>query len=140
MHAKHYPFYTLVFLTCLCLLNLFQACKSGTLDPTGPYAGDKTLYDIDASIAAGKATVDAFLNFEKANHDLIVSTHPEIHAFAEKLRVSGKKDFQTAVEARDVYKAAATPANKAAFDAVWKTVADELAQAGSYLSTAIAKP
>lgn len=128
-----------LYLALLCACLGFTGC--GTLDSSGPYQGKKDLYSIDQTIGTEKALADVFVDWEAANRDLIIATRPEVHAFAEKVRTTGRQQIAELVRLRDAYAGDPSAANKSAFDTALATLKQLLADARTYLVTPLpAKP
>lgn len=74
----------------------------GTLDPTGPYHGDKVLYDADVMIATSYETIHTFVTWEYVNRQSLASK-PAIKVAADKMRTDAPRWFATALALRDSY-------------------------------------
>lgn len=81
----------------LCMLLITPGCY--TLDPAGPYKGDKVLFNADQTLLTSYQVVDNFLIWEKAN--------PACPVEAKKLANTLREDFppahKIAFEARNLY-------------------------------------
>lgn len=112
------------------MVLLLSAC--GTLDPAGPYAGDKILYEADQTIATSYAFLDTFVTWEKANAAGLTA-QPAIHQAAEKIRREAPEWFKSAVTLRDVYAREPTPANRQSLAAILGVIQAALVEATHYL-------
>lgn len=90
-----------------------QGC--GNLDPAGVYQGDKVAYTAELTIVTSHDLIGVFLKWERDNRTLLAN--PDLKAFADKVRVEGKRTLQSAAAANEAYKAAKTPANATALEA-----------------------
>jgi hypothetical protein len=80
---------------------LLTAC--GTLDPTGPYKGDKVLYDADIVIVTSYDIIHEFVLFEYTNRETLLVINPAIKEAADKVRKDAPQWFGTALALRDAY-------------------------------------
>ena len=93
----------------LALLGLVIIAACGTLDESGPYKGDKFLYDADAAFIAAHDTVETFLKWEYANRAIVPK---EVTAAADKLRDEYPKLHASFYLMRDAYVANPSGENK----------------------------
>jgi hypothetical protein len=101
----------------------------GTLDPSGPYAGDKTLYQADQTIATSYAVLDSFLQWEKH----VGRSKPDVHALAEQIRREGPNWFRSATAIRDAYAAEPTPEKRKSLQSALAILQTALNEASVYL-------
>ena len=99
----------------------------GTLDTSGPYAGDATLYKADSTVWTAYQAVDAALKWETAN-DVTVSA--SVRNAANSLRVNFPKAEASYAALRAAYVANATAGNQASLQAAVNDLL-ALAQAAS---------
>lgn len=116
----------------LAALAFLSAC--GTLDPSGPYKGNKVLYDADQVIATSYDLLHTFVTWEFQNRAALAS-QPEVTKYADYIRVNAPKWFTTAVALRDTYKTASTSANASALSTALQVLQTAVAQATGYLAT-----
>lgn len=88
-------------LLTLPLLLLIAGC--GTLDPAGPYSGDKILYDADVAITTSYEVMHSFVLFEYNNRDMLLAADPKIKSVADNIRKNAPQWFGTALALRDAY-------------------------------------
>ena len=93
----------------LAVALLCGACR--TLDKTGPYKGDQTLYSADLTITTSYQLFDTFVNWEYTNRAALASK-PEIRAAADKVRTNAKSWIGSAIVLREVYALDPTAANR----------------------------
>lgn len=120
-------------ITLAFLVLLVSAC--GTLDKTGPYAGDRILYEADQTIATSYAFLDTFVTWEKTNAAGLTA-QPAIHQVADKIRREAPQWFASAVVLRDAYAREPTPANRQSLAAVLGVIQAALVEATHYMLTA----
>jgi hypothetical protein len=89
-------------LALLSLTLLLSAC--GTLDPAGPYAGDKILYDADVAITTSYDVVHTFVLWEYTNRTALQTTNPGVKVAADNIRKNASQWFGTAIALRDAYR------------------------------------
>lgn len=95
-------------LLVLVLASVITGC--GSLDPTGPYKGNKVLYSADLTIATAYDVIDGFLIWENANRGTAACPR-SVTAAADDLRGKAPAAFAEALAARDAYANASTSAN-----------------------------
>lgn len=83
---------------------------------------DPLVVNAERSIQMSFETVDAFLQFDHANRDVLKQTAPDVHAFAEKTRVAAPAIFNEAWAALAAYKATQTPTTGDKLDDALTTV------------------
>lgn len=74
----------------------------GTLNNTGVYKGDKTLYDADLLITSSYDVIHAFVLYEANNRQELASV-PEVKQAADAIRAKAPSAFASAIAIRDVY-------------------------------------
>src|SRR3954468_15140403 len=117
-------------LILICALAL-TACTS-TLPQSGPYQGDKVLYDADQTIATAYTALDVFVTWEKQNAAAL-SSQPQIHGAAERIRKGAKEWFRSAIVTRDAYAKDRTTENRSAFLHATDVIQAALNEAAGYL-------
>jgi hypothetical protein len=116
---------------------LFVACNS-TLQKEGPYQGDKVLYDADQTISTAYTAIDVFVSWEKENASAL-SSQPQIHATAERIRKNAKEWFRSAIVLRDAYAKEPTPEKRAALTNAIEIIRAALTEAAGYMQSNPAK-
>lgn len=106
----------------------------GTLNPIGPYKGDKVLYDADQVIVTGYDILHIYVTWEYQNREAL-AVEPKIKASADHVRTNAKKWFSTAKELRSVYVSSATDTNKTALQKAIAVIRAAVVEASSYLLT-----
>ena len=76
----------------------------GTLDPGGPYQGDKFLYNADGVISSSYELLHAFVTWEAKERANLTGT-PEVTTYADYVRANAKGWVQSAIAVRDAYAA-----------------------------------
>lgn len=112
-----------------CVLLLVGLVGCGTLDKSGPYGGDKVLYDADQTITTSAALFHAFVTWEYENRAALAK-YPEIKQYADKVRMGAPAWTSTAIKYRDAYLASGAPGDKDALVlalSVLKTTVKEIA-------------
>jgi len=89
--------------TLLFCAGLLAGC--GTLNPEGPYGGDKALYDADSTITMTYDALHAFVKWEYENRAALASM-PEIKHHSDTIRKQAPQWFNSAVAIRDAYQQA----------------------------------
>jgi hypothetical protein len=98
-------------LASLLLLPFINGC--GTLDSSGVYSGDKTLYAADLTITTSYDLLHTFVSWEYQNRAALAS-NPEIKKAADAVRANSEKWFSDVEKVRDAYAALPSPENKTA--------------------------
>ena len=106
----------------------------GTLDPAGPYAGDKVLYEADGAITASYELLHAFVKWEQERRPALTSL-PQVTQYADYVRANSKAWFRSAIALRDAYKSDPGK-DPAALQKALAVLRESAAQAGQYLITA----
>jgi hypothetical protein len=107
----------------------------GTLDKSGPYAGDKVLYVADQTDVTAYNVIHSFVSFEYENRAALAG-HPEIKAAADDIRAQAPLWFARYDQARTLYVTVNTPENLARFNAALDQLKAGVAKATSFLFTA----
>lgn len=102
------PFRFALFGALLAGALCLSACNT-KLDQTGPYAGDKVLYESDQAVATAYDVIDLFLSYDLANKATVSAG---THAFAEKLRAQAPAWFRSYTNIRQAYVSEPTPENR----------------------------
>jgi hypothetical protein len=95
-------------LILLAFAAVFFGCQ-GTLDKSGPYAGDQILYNADQTIATAYDVLDTFVHWEKTNQKAVPAS---VHEAAENVRRNAPTWFKSATNLRKAYIADPTPENR----------------------------
>lgn len=107
----------------------------GTLDKSGPYAGDKILYVADQTEVTAYNVVHEFVLFEYNNRAALAG-HPEIKAAADDIRANAPQWFARYDQARTLYVTVNTPENLARFNAALDQIKAAVTKATSFLFAA----
>jgi hypothetical protein len=116
------------------LIAVLLLVGCGTLNPTGPYKGDRVLYDADQVIVTGYDLLHVYVQWEFSNREAL-ATHPEIKVTADHVRVNAKGWFRTAKNLRAAYAVSATDINKTALQQAISLIRAVVAEATGYLTT-----
>lgn len=120
-----------IALPLLALLLCLSAC--GTLDKTGPYQGDKFLYDTDLMIASSYDAVHTFVVWEYQNRATLAA-FPHIKIKADEIRAQAPGAFKAALMLRDTYAATPTSGTKSALESTINILRTMTSVALSYMS------
>lgn len=129
-----------VFISVLLLVAplSFIGCN-GTLDPTGVYAGDKTLYNADLTYNAAYAAVDTFLKYETANRGTAAAP-ASVTASADELRLKWPAIKDAYFATRDAYSANKSNSNLTSFTKALADVSTILTTASGYIAATSITP
>lgn len=117
------------FLVPLLFLLIIEGC--GTLDPAGPYQGDKALYSADVLLATSYDTIDSFLVWETKARGTPACPKAATQA-ADALRKDAPKAFSDAWAAREAYASVKNDANSTALQKTLSVVRSLLTIAVSW--------
>ena len=106
----------------------------GTLDPSGPYKGDKVLYSTDLSLATSYDVLHGFVQWEWQNRAALASI-PGLHAAADSVRGEAPGWFGRALALRDAYQGDPSAANRAALDKGLAVLEAAVSQAVAWMAT-----
>ena len=120
----------MVGLFALGFLGLSTGC--GTLDKTGPYAGDQVLYVADQTDVVAYKTLHAFVQFEYDNRAALAG-HPEIKKAADEIRAHAPDIFAKYDQARKVYTNVRSPETQAVLAAIADQLKAEVTKATAFL-------
>lgn len=121
----------------LSLLLVFTLIGCGSLDPNGPYKGNKSLYSVDAGIAASYTVIDTFTDIELKNREAL-RKYPDILNTANRLRSEAPKALQSAVRLRDAWMKDPTDVNKSAYETAINLVEAMITEASTYMTQSTA--
>jgi hypothetical protein len=119
-----------VFLLAIVALLVLPGC--GTLDKSGVYAGDKTLYDADQVINTSYDALHAFVLFEFQNRAML-APHPEVKLAADNVRMNARDWLQSAINLREAYAANPTADNANKLHNAIAIIQTALSEATKYL-------
>jgi hypothetical protein len=90
--------------TAFIVVALAMMGCNATLDPSGPYSGDKFLYDIDGAIIDARQTLDGFLTWELQNRATLKAEGKQtVTAAADSIRTNAPTYFGMISTARTAY-------------------------------------
>lgn len=91
-------------------------CSKTTLDPNGPYAGDKFLYEADGTIVEARKTMDGFLTWELQNRSTLAAQGKQtVTGAADSIRTNAPIYFAVVKQARAQYIAGKGPGTSNSF-------------------------
>lgn len=91
-------------------------CSKTTLDQSGPYAGDKFLYDADGAVIDARHTVDAATTWEMENRGALAAAGKQsVTAAIDSIRTTAPTYFGLVKQARAQYVAAKGPGTSNSF-------------------------
>lgn len=116
-----------ILLIVLLLPALSFGCNA-TLDPAGPYSGDKFLYDMDGVVIEARGVFDGFLTWEMQNRAALKAENKQsVTAAADAVRTNAPVWFGVVSAARGAYMSAKGPAtSNSLFQAVTIVQTQEL--------------
>jgi hypothetical protein len=123
---------TVLGLGIMLCLTLSNGC--GTLDPAGPYHGDKVLYQTDGAITSSYELMHSFVAWELRNRAGLAG-QPEITRAADNIRRHAKQWIGTATALRDAYAANPGPEHRA-LDQALAVLNEAAKQSAAYLLAA----
>lgn len=94
----------LIALTSVSLL--FSGCSNFHLDTTGTHftANENVVANAEKTLRISKDTFDMFLHIEYDNRDLVKERAPQIHAYANYIRVNAPNWLISADKLKNAYK------------------------------------
>lgn len=107
----------------------------GTLNKSGVYGGDKTLYAADLTITTSYDVMHTFVSWEYQNRKALAGI-PEIKKYADTVRTGAKKWIATAVALRDAYSASPTQTNADSLNRALNVLREAVTQSTGYLTQA----
>jgi hypothetical protein len=117
-------------LPLLALLVLLAGCAK--LDPSGPYHGDRVLYNADNAIVTANAVFVSFMKWEYDNRETLAKW-PEIRKTADRVRANNRDWLETAIKARNNYKVIRNTTTENALTDAVKVLTDTIIDAQKYL-------
>lgn len=119
----------LVLVASLLCLSL-TGC--GTLDPAGPYKGDKALHSADLTLVTSFAVLDTFVKYEYNNRAALAST-PKVRELADRLRAQAPLWRTRILALRDVYAVNPSPENHKNLTTGFSVLQEAVHQVSEYL-------
>lgn len=116
------------------VLGVTMLAGCGTLDPAGPYKGDKVLYDADGAITSSYELLHAFVKWEADRRPALASL-PEVTKYADYVRANSKAWVRSAIALRDAY-AADPNKDPVALQRALAVLREAAAQSAQYLLAA----
>lgn len=126
----------LVLLLALPML-LVGGCRS--LDPAGPYGGDKVLYSADLTISTSYDVIHTMVSWEKQNRAAL-SAIPQVREFADLMRSNYPTYHRAAMSARMVYANSKTKPNQTALALTLDVLREAVRQANQWLASSTNVP
>jgi len=111
------------------ILALFLLSGCGAM----PVGSDPVVVDAEKATTIFLETTNTFLKLEYDNQALVKSKLPQVHAFANTLRVNAPKWIQTARDLTKAYKQNRTPENKASLQTALAVLNQALNSANTYI-------
>jgi hypothetical protein len=126
---NRFPISTLQFLLCvLCASAVNLGCAAIDKD------ADPVVVTSERTIQAAFESVDALVQFDAANRQLVQATAPQLHAFAESVRKTAPAQFDAAWAALHAYQANKSPATGQTLNDAAAVVENLARQARLYLA------
>jgi hypothetical protein len=116
--------------TLLMLSLLLTGCRS--LDPSGPYKGDKVLYDADTVIASSYDIMHTYVKWEYDNR---ANVSLEVTRSADNIRKNGQKWIWSAIALRETYKASPAPNREDALNSALAILRTAMLEATKYMAS-----
>lgn len=117
----------------LLLASILLGPGCASLDPAGPYQGDKVLFEADQAIGTAYGLLDAFVAWEHANRAALAGV-PEIRKAADRIRAGAPGWIDSAIRLRDAYKLNPSGENREALASALRVLRQALAEAAGYLA------
>jgi hypothetical protein len=93
---------------------------------------DATLVNAERVNSVAFTTFDSFLALERQQEVYVKANLPQVHSFANNLRVNGQRYLQSARAATEAYRTSRTPENKANLNTAIAVLQAILAQIPNY--------
>lgn len=119
------------------LLLLVMGCR--TLDPAGPYHGDKFLYNAHKTITSAYDVLASYVKWEFENRQALAS-RPEIKKSADYVRTNAQQWINSAIALADAYEANPNDQTRTALQKALDILNTALAQAAGYMAAPAPKP
>jgi hypothetical protein len=132
-------FHVLVVFVTLALSVPVGVSTSGCsrkLDPDGVYAGDKTLYNADRTIAEAYDVMHAFVKFEHENRAALAST-PEVTKAADHVRMNAQQWLKSSIALRDAYSISPTPETRNNLEDSIRVLRTAIVEASRYMAKGV---
>jgi len=113
------------------LLIVMVGC--GTLDPAGPYHGDKVLFEAHRTVNGAYEVLHAFVKWEFENRAALASK-PEIKKAADDVRRNAQHWIESAIALADAYEANPNDQTRTALTKSLDILKTALAQAAAYMA------
>lgn len=112
---------------------LLLGCRS--MDPNGVYKGDQVLYNADMAISTSFDVVHTFVKWEYDNK-AVLTQMPQLHEYANSLRVQYPTWHKAAMAARNAYASSATKENATALQMAIDVLREAMRQANQWFANA----
>lgn len=93
-------FGALILAVSVMTVPVATGCKSAQLSQTGPYHGDKILYNADKTISTSYKVMHDFVTWEYNNRNVLPL---QVTQAADAVRANAKKSIDAAIAVRDAY-------------------------------------
>lgn len=100
-------------------------------------AGDPTVIDAEQVLGAAVATFPALMSAERANHIKLQASNPDISGFTDGIRMNGKGQLTTLIDAKEKFQNSRAPADLATLTTALASVKSTLVLASNYLAQAL---
>ena len=130
MKNKTRGWLSLAILSVVLITNAAYQVGCGTLNKSGVYAGNNTLYAADLTISSAYELLHSFVSFELQARD---SLPPEVRQAADRIRAGAPQWFASALALRDAYKGNPTQASSDNLQKALDVLRAAVAEATHYL-------
>lgn len=118
----------------LAIISVMMLASCGSLDKSGAYKGDKTLYLADKTIVGSYSTMHSFVQWEFNNREAL-QDHPEIKQAADNVRLNAHRWVESAIALREAYAANPTAEGKSRLNQAIAFLQAALLESTKYLNT-----
>jgi hypothetical protein len=112
---------------------LLLSCGCASLQPDGPYKGDKVLYNADVAITTAYDVLHRFVTWEYENRAAL-APWPEIKRAADQVRLNSPGLINSAITLRETYAATKTSAARDSLSTVIALLRASMLEAVKYIT------